>query len=227
MISTNLFLRILNWCRRFRHRCGYGVHSPSDFFLITSVVYEKTPYYAFQILHYDREDMEALPHYREKADRLLFRMVNYWQPASMLEIGTGSGIETRYMAEAKHVPLLTLDEKGKGQVAHFLASYEQVDYCTGDVLRLLDDALGGKECPQLVHIGHTPHYKEAFERLLPRVTERTCVIVGAPYATRVKKKWWKQVVADSRTGVTFDLYDIGIVFFDKKRVKEHRVVNFF
>ena len=33
--------RIWNWCSRFRHRCGYGVHSPSDFFLITSVVYEK------------------------------------------------------------------------------------------------------------------------------------------------------------------------------------------
>ena len=27
--------RLYNWCRRFRHRCGYGVHSPSDFFLIT------------------------------------------------------------------------------------------------------------------------------------------------------------------------------------------------
>ena len=32
--------RIWNWCSRFRHRCGYGVHSPSDFFLITSVVYK-------------------------------------------------------------------------------------------------------------------------------------------------------------------------------------------
>ena len=27
--------RIWNWCSRFRHRCGYGVHSPSDFFLIS------------------------------------------------------------------------------------------------------------------------------------------------------------------------------------------------
>lgn len=227
MVSTNLFLRIWNWCCRFRHRCGYGVHSPSDFFLITSVIYEKTPYYAFQILHYDREDMATWPHYREKTDCLLFRLVNYWQPNSILEIGTGSGIETRYMAEAKQAPLLTLDDKEKEQVTRFLASYRQVNYRTGDVLRLLDDALHGKECPQLVHIGHTPYYKEAFEQLLPLVTNRTCMIVGTPYATQAKKKWWKQVIADSRTGVTFDLYDIGIVFFDKKRVKEHRIVNFF
>ena len=42
--------RIWNWCSRFRHRCGYGVHSPSDFFLITSVVYEKYHYYAYRVL---------------------------------------------------------------------------------------------------------------------------------------------------------------------------------
>ena len=41
--------RIWNWCSRFRHRCGYGVHSPSDFFLITSVVYEKYHYYAYRV----------------------------------------------------------------------------------------------------------------------------------------------------------------------------------
>ena len=42
------FHRIWNWCSRFRHRRGYGVHSPSDFFLITSVVYEKYHYYAYR-----------------------------------------------------------------------------------------------------------------------------------------------------------------------------------
>ena len=47
-----------------------------------------------------------------------------------------------------------------------------------------------------------------------------------PYATAEKKLWWKEVVADERTGVTFDLYDVGLVFFDKSRVKEHRIVNF-
>ena len=28
------------WLRRFRHRCGYGVHSPFAFNLITQVIYE-------------------------------------------------------------------------------------------------------------------------------------------------------------------------------------------
>ena len=51
--------RIWNWCSRFRHRCGYGVHSPSDFFLITSVVYEKYHYYAYRVLK-ERGDRKSV-----------------------------------------------------------------------------------------------------------------------------------------------------------------------
>ena len=36
------------WLRRFRHRCGYGVHSPFAFNLITQVIYENTPYYKYK-----------------------------------------------------------------------------------------------------------------------------------------------------------------------------------
>ena len=73
---------------------------------------------------------------------------------------------------------------------------------------------------------NSPYYKEVFDLLLPKVKSETCMIIGQPYATAEKKLWWKEVVADKRTGVTFDLYDVGLVFFDKSRVKEHRIVNF-
>jgi len=34
------------------------------------------------------------------------------------------------------------------------------------------------------------------------------------------------VTQDKRTGVTFDLYYCGIVFFNKKRFKQNYIVNF-
>ena len=80
--------RIWNWCRRFRYRCGYGVHSPSDFFLITSVVYEDLPYYAYERLKMSSPS-KSLPHYREKVNKLLFRLVNYFRPMSLIEVGEG------------------------------------------------------------------------------------------------------------------------------------------
>lgn len=36
------------WLYRFRHRCGYGVHSPFAFNLITHVIYESTAYYKYE-----------------------------------------------------------------------------------------------------------------------------------------------------------------------------------
>lgn len=80
--------------------------------------------------------------------------------------------------------------------------------------------------PDLVHIGNTPYYREAVEALLPLADTGTCFIIGTPYADASKKSWWKELVADERTGVTFDLYDVGLVFFDKRRAKEHRIINF-
>ena len=38
------------WLRRFRHRRGYGVHSPFAFDFITDVVYERTAYYKYKDL---------------------------------------------------------------------------------------------------------------------------------------------------------------------------------
>ncbi len=37
---------------------------------------------------------------------------------------------------------------------------------------------------------------------------------------------WHAVQGDDRTGITFDLYTCGIVFFDHKRYKQHYKVNF-
>ena len=92
--------RIWNWCRRFRHRCGYGVHSPSDFFLITSVIYEGLPYYAYKELK-GHPLQKSLPHYREKVNRLLFRLVNYFRPSTLIEVGEGNGDAIRYMRSAR------------------------------------------------------------------------------------------------------------------------------
>ena len=40
---------------RFRYRCGYGVHSPFAFSLITDVIYEKMPYYAYDLLKVEQK----------------------------------------------------------------------------------------------------------------------------------------------------------------------------
>lgn len=202
--------RIWNWCRRFRHRCGYGVHSPSDFFLITSVIYEKLPYYAYDRLKASA-GVNSLPHYREKVNRLLFRLVNFYRPMVLVEVGTGNGDAFRYMKEARS----SMDA----------VSLEGTDW--KETARQLEKELAGNKRIDFLHIAHTPYYKEVFEMLFPYLHERSSVVIGDIYASKDRKAWWKELTNDERVRLTFDLYDIGLMFFDTKRYKQNFIVNFF
>ncbi len=203
--------RIWNWCRRFRHRCGYGVHSPSDFFLITSVMYEKLPYYA-----YDRLKMssatKALPHYREKVNKLLFRLVNHFRPTTLIEVGEGNGDSIRYMKEACN-PMVSVSLKGLDKE---------------ETLRLLKETLKRQGKLDFLHIAFTPYYKEVFEEACLYLHAESCVVIGDIYASDEKEMWWKRLIADDeRVRISFDLYDIGLLRFEEKRFKQNYIVNFF
>ena len=94
-IMNGFFLlkRPFIWLARFRHRCGYGVHSPFAFDLITNVIYERTPYYAYSSLEAEQKKMSAnsgrkWKHESKKVNRLLFRLVNYIQPDTIVDAGT-------------------------------------------------------------------------------------------------------------------------------------------
>ena len=224
----NIPLRVWNWFRRFRNRCGYGVHSPSDFYLITFVIYESLPYYAYAGLRELRKNLKHLPHYREKVDKLLFRLVNYYRPDLLLELGTGSGLSTCYLAAGNtQMKVLTSSSTYVEEVQRLLSYNTRIHYSAEGLDEMIRVWQATGTSAVMVHIAHTPEYKDIFERLLPLVGPQTCFLVGSPYADEEKKKWWKEIIADERTGVTFDLYDVGIVLFNKHRIKENRVVNFF
>lgn len=81
-------LRCWRWLRRWRHRRGYGVHSPFAFQFITGVLYETGEYYAYRDLgsrltpanwYGMRRDAES--GISEKDLRLLFRLANFCNPS--------------------------------------------------------------------------------------------------------------------------------------------------
>lgn len=224
-----IWLRGLNWCRRFRHRCGYGVHSPSDFFLITFVIYEQAPYYAFASLHHLRRVVSHLPHYREKVDRFLFRLANYLQPNCVVEVGTGSGLSTRYIAEAcPKSPVFTFSNERNEAVERIFSTRSNITYLQENPMEKMAHVLSVTDLSlDLIHVADIPEYKEVVNEILPFVGERTCLVIANPYGNEEKKRWWKEeLLSEQVVRVTFDLYDIGLVFFDQKRAKENHIVNF-
>ena len=76
---------------------------------------------------------------------------------------------------------------------------------------------------QLIHIQMDDRWREQLDSLYNKVNDQTVLILEGICHN---KEAWHDVVADERTGVTFDLYYCGVVLFDKKRTKQHYIINF-
>lgn len=203
-----LFLkRPFIWLSRFRHRCGYGVHSPFAFGLTDDVIYEKRPYYAYASLAVEsrkRINDQGWDKGLNKVNRLLFRLVNRVQPQSIVEMGRLS-MSSLYLQTAKpsasFLFVSSLSEL-------FLDADIPIDFLY----------LNDYKQPRLM--------EETFQVCIKLVTTKSVFVINGIHYSIAMKTFWKQLKEDNRVGITFDLYDVGIVFFDTSKIKQHYLVNF-
>ena len=203
----NALIRPYIWVKRFRHRCGYGVHSPFAFNLITELFYEKTPFYDYQLLS-ARERTEGDADWRKaertKVKRMLFRLVNHIQPRTVVAAGVPTAASIYLQAGCK-----------RQQFCPLVTSGELKACCLPTV--------------DFLYIGRSdePDFRwKVFDSLADKVTPETVFAVADINSSEAMKAMWKRMQQDERTGITFDLYDVGIIFFDKSRFKQHYLVNF-
>lgn len=194
---------------RFRHRRGYGVHSPFAFHLITGVIYETAPYYKYAFL-LEEEKQLASRRPREwrgeslKVKRLLFRLVNYARPETIVDAGclSASGLYLKAAREgAVYTAAAGLDEL-------FLEAGVPVDFL-------------------YLHDWHHPDFvEEVFRQCVERTRGCSVFVIEGIRYTRAMRRLWEAMKQDERCGITFDLYDLGIIFFDRTKIKQHYLVNF-
>ena len=99
----NLFSNILVRCYvrlcRFRHRRGYGIHSPFAFGLVTKVFYERGAYYAYAPLRKMRRQIAH--NTTELGDRLMLRLINAFQPNDCFIDGEQTQLTAQYLRAGK------------------------------------------------------------------------------------------------------------------------------
>ena len=82
---------------RFRHKRGYGVHSPFMFNLILNVIRDKEKQFTYpEIL----EQADILTSRERKVFRLLSRLIRYLKVKQVICLGSSAGILTEYLSEA-------------------------------------------------------------------------------------------------------------------------------
>ena len=195
------------WLSRFRYRCGYGVHSPFAFSLITDVIYEKMPYYAYDLLKVEQKKRIKTQGWEKgipRINRLLFRLVNKVQPATVIEVGQPS-TASLYLQSAKP------------SASYLFAS---------DLSELFLDADTPVDFLYMNNYQNPELMEEVFHICAQRVTLKSVFVVQGICYSKKMKTLWNQLKEDERVGVTFDLYDLGLLFFDKTKIKQHYIVNF-
>jgi predicted O-methyltransferase YrrM len=237
----------------------HGVHSPFVYELVTECFYDKShhPEYKLlkqhsKLLRNDHESIEVTDFgagsrvfrsnkrkisaiaktagARRKRQQLLFRLVQFLKPTSILELGTSLGISTFAMAlAAKDIKINTVE--GCPQTANTAKKYlekfqvENVDLQNTEFNTFLAD---DKSEYDFIYVDGN-HNKVAtlaiFERLSSKVHNNSIIIFDDIYWSREMTEAWNEIVARPEVTVSIDTFQWGLVFFRKEQVKEHFIIR--
>jgi predicted O-methyltransferase YrrM len=244
---------------------GHGIHSPFVFDLIVNVLNDRTKYDAYKEVELQRslllgnetmitvEDFGAgstkgLTKQRvvqqiaatslkpKKYAQLLYRLVNYFQPQQILELGTSLGITTAYLAKAKPDATVTTME---GSVAIAAIAKQQFDELQLSNINIVtgnfDETLAATiaSASQLYNFIFIDgnHRKEPtlryFEQLLAKADHDTVFVFDDIHWSKEMEETWEQLKQHASVTLTIDLFFIGLVFLRKEqKAKEHFVIRF-
>lgn len=204
-------LGIKELINRYRHNRGFGVQSPYAFHIVTSVLKEKHPYYAYSAIR----DIARKCGGNASHCRRLFRIANYARPDSIMMIAPDSTAAYAMSAARCRAQTIIDGTEQCSKALNLLRKQGCVVVGDDDVYTLPDDA------SWMLYVGDTGDYAAAVDRAIKQINDRSVVVVEKIHSTREKEIWWQQIKQNPAVVVTFDLYSMGIMFFDSKYNKQH------
>jgi predicted O-methyltransferase YrrM len=238
---------------------AHGLHSPFVFGLYTSAVRHTGQYTAYAAIEARRRellrssasisvtDLGAGSHtgagrQRRVADiarsaakptrlaQLLFRLVNYFRPATILELGTSLGLTTAYLAAADSRNRVVTFEgcPNVAQVARETFAgldLRNVDIIEGNIDDTLAPALSALGAPVDFAFFDGNHRYEPtlryFQQCLAHRTNESVFVFDDIHWSPDMERAWETIKAHPDVTLTVDLFYIGLVFFRKNQPKQH------
>jgi len=225
---------------RFHKRKGYGVHSPTAYYIIRNVFFEKCVYYDYARLQ--PAVSSTRKHYGKWVEstqiyKLLFRLVNDVQPEYVIEVGRGIGLTTIYLASpCKHIPVVSIDSEREADISHFVQDTvnryaPNVELKSGNIKNQFEATLSdaGDKCPFFLirpELLDTDLSVEIIIEAVKAAKMKSIVVITGIYSNKQMRDLWNDLKVLSKTGVTFDLYELGIIYFDKTFSKRNYLIHF-
>lgn len=235
-------------------------HSPFVSDLLTKCFYDKTKYPEYAVLkayrksllqntntievtdfgagsHIFKSNVRAVNQVAKNAGispmhaELLFRIVRYFQPPNVLEIGTSLGLATCALATGNPSgKLTTLEgcaqtlEQAKSQFQDF--KLNQINSVHTEFSSFLEQHAAIESYAFIYFDGN--HSLQAtiayFEQLLPTTTEDSVWIFDDIHWSKDMETAWEMIQQHPKVTLTIDIFQWGIVFFRSDQKKEHLTI---
>ena len=241
----------------------HAIHSPFVFSLLTTVIKSRKQFYAYKQVENIRKDMleskteitvtdrgagsSVLPFGKRKISaiakasskpakyaQLLFRLVDHFQPATILELGTSLGISTLYLASPSSKSKVVTIEGCPNTAAVARENFDKLKISNVELLEgsfddQLPTAIEKLGVLDLVFIDGD-HRKaptlKYFEQCILKAGDRSLFILDDIHWSDEMEEAWEVIKKDKRVTITIDLFFLGLVFFRKEQRKQVFVIRF-
>ncbi len=257
------YLKYLRYRIRAKHYKGFGVHSPFLYKLLSDVVFDYTPYYSQNDIMELRKDLKKNDYILEVKDmgagskvfktnsrkikdivkhsivnvkfgELLFRLVVYFQPKTILELGTSLGIGTLYLAKPESSATIYTIEgcpvtAGIASINFELLKARNIKPFVGSFDEKLPEILKEVDFLDFVYFDGN-HKKEAtlkyFNLCLTKSNINSIFVFDDIHWSKEMEEAWEEIKQNPSVRLTIDLFFFGLVIFKDELSKQDFIVKF-
>lgn len=255
--QINSYLKFL-WYSKNEH----AVHSPFVFNLLTKCFYDKKLKSQYTVIKKYRNELLQNKNTIEVTDfgagsrvfksnirqigqiaktagistkraQLLFRIVNYLQPDTILEIGTSLGLATSALSlgnpKASIITLEGCPETAKqAQLYLQKLNFNNVELIVTEFSSYFKNNQLSTISHQLIYFDGN-HSKKAtldyFDLLLPTITNETVWIFDDIHWSSEMEEAWEIIKSNPKVTVSIDTFQWGLVFFRFEQPKQHFIIR--
>lgn len=255
---------LLNYTKyRFKAGNEHNIHSPYLYEFYNDVICDENPFYVYDDIESIRakllltnmeitiddhgagskvnksniREIKDIAKHTVKAPKygqLLFRLVNHFKPATILELGTSLGISTLYLAAPSTKTNVTTVEGCKhtakvAQINFDKIGFKNIELVNDTFDHFLPNHLAKTNALDFVFFDGN-HQKDAtinyFNLCVEKIHDKTVFIFDDIHWSEGMTEAWEVIKKHDKVTSTIDLYFMGIVFFNPDLSKENFVLKF-
>ncbi|MCD4745762.1 MAG: class I SAM-dependent methyltransferase [Bacteroidales bacterium] len=247
----------------FSAKTKYDIHSPFVFNLITKVLTDKKKYddyyKAEEIRNYllnnnqriivndfgaglsselkSAKKIKTIAKHSAKSPKyakVLYCLVKYFQPRTILELGTSLGISAIYQSlAAPESKFITIEGcpniAGIAKQNFNKLNLKNIELIVGKFDDVLQIALSKYETLDYIFFDGN-HKKEAtikyFEQCIPLINNNTLFVFDDIHWSKEMEEAWEQIKKNPLATITIDIFFMGFVFFRKELTKQDFIIRF-